>query len=207
MSPGASPRVLVASSNTGKVTEIRRLLKPYEVVVLGLDDLADAPRLTEPYDTFSENACAKALQAAEQTGLLSLADDSGLMVDALDGRPGVYSSRYADTDAGRISRLLEEMSGIPPDQRSAHFVCVIALATPQRVLETWEGSVHGCIALEPAGTSGFGFDPVFYYPPEERTFAEMSRDEKNRISHRGRALHSALEDLPELIASNQTETG
>lgn len=201
-----SADLLVASSNPGKVAEIRRLLKPHDIQVIGLADLSDPPVLQEPYESFEENACAKASQGAEHVSMPALADDSGLVVDALDGRPGVRSSRYADTDAARIRRLLDEMTDVAPTHRGARFVCVVALAGPAGIMGMWRGVVEGRIATEPVGNSGFGYDPVFYYPPTGQTFAQMSEEEKNRVSHRGRALGKMLEDLPAILREQTNKT-
>lgn len=190
-------RLLVASYNAGKVREIAQLLAGWPLEVLGLQDMSLEIELPEPYATFAENACSKAQAAAAQAGCWALADDSGLVVPALGGRPGAYSSRYGATDAERIARLLQEMQGLPPERRKAHFVCVLALADPQRVLGFWEGTCAGAIAEAPRGAAGFGYDPVFVY--QGRTFAEMTAEEKNRVSHRGQALRSFLRDLPRLL--------
>jgi len=132
---------------------------------------------------------------AEATGMAALADDSGLEVEALGGRPGVYSSRYGEDDSRRIERLLAELAAVPDDRRSARFVCVIALVYQGQVEGLWEGECQGIILRQPRGEAGFGYDPVFYYPPLDCTFAEMSTEQKNRVSHRGRALQAMLEVL------------
>lgn len=187
-------RLVVASRNAGKIREIRRLLAGVPLEVVGLDSYPDMPELDEPFATFAENAAHKAQTAAEYAGAAALADDSGLEVAALDDRPGVYSSRYAPSDPERIARLLDEMKGLAGDQRRARFVCVIALADHGRLLGTWQETVEGRIAEAPRGTSGFGFDPVFLYC--SRTFAEMTPEEKNDVSHRGKALRAFARDVP-----------
>ncbi|NPV48887.1 MAG: RdgB/HAM1 family non-canonical purine NTP pyrophosphatase [Armatimonadetes bacterium] len=188
-------RLLVASSNRGKVAEITRLLAGLPVEVVGLDQYPDLPDTDEPHDTFRANAEHKALLAAQSAGCLALADDSGLEVVALGGRPGVLSARYGRDDAERIGRLLAELDGV--SDRRARFVCVVALAGPQGILGAWEGTVEGVITEAPRGTNGFGFDPVFLHG--DRTLAELTSDEKNAVSHRGRALRAFAADLPGLL--------
>lgn len=191
-------RLLVASQNPGKVREIARLLVGAPLQVVGLDEYPDMPDLPEPHATFAANAASKAQTAAAHAGCLALADDSGLQVPALGDRPGVFSSRYAPTDAERIARLLGEMQDLAGDEpRRARFVCVLALAQPTRLLRSWQGTCEGVIAPEPRGQHGFGFDPVFVYG--ERTFAEMTPEEKDRVSHRGQALRAFCHDLPGLL--------
>ncbi len=190
-------RLLVASGNAGKVREIALLLADLPLEVVGLDAVPDMPELPEPYDTFHQNAASKAQTAAAVARCCALADDSGLQVPALGDRPGVYSSRYAPTDAERIARLLEEMSGLTGEQRRARFVCVVALADDARLLGLWEGVCEGFIAEEPRGAEGFGFDPVFLYG--DRTFAQMTAAEKSRVSHRGQALRAFRHGLPGLL--------
>ena len=177
--------------------EITRLLTGLPVQVVGLEAYPDLGELPEPYDTFAANAESKACAAAAHTGCLALADDSGLQVPVLDDRPGVFSSRYAPTDAERIARLLQEMQGLTGEQRRARFVCVLALADATRLLGHWQGTCEGIIALQPCGDHGFGFDPIFLYG--ERTFAEMTREEKNDVSHRGQALRAFAHDFPGLL--------
>ncbi len=193
-------RLVVASRNAGKVAEIRALLAGCGMEVIGIADLDGMPELDEPYDTFEANAHSKALEVARHTGVAALADDSGLQVDALDGRPGVHSSRYGDSDRQRIERLLAELTGVPDERRSARFVCVIVAAYQDGILGCWEGRCEGYIAHEPHGTAGFGYDPIFIYPPFGCTFAEVSTEEKNAVSHRGRALQAMIADLPDLLA-------
>ncbi len=193
-------RLVVGSHNEAKVAEIRAILRDVEVEVVGLSEAGDIGELDEPHETFSENACAKALQVAEACGLPALADDSGLEVDALGGRPGVYSSRYGENDEERIGKLLGELGEVADEQRSARFVCVIAVAYRGKVLGVWDGQCKGVISRECRGVEGFGYDPVFYYAERGCTLAEMSADEKNEISHRGRALRALKNDIGELAA-------
>ena len=201
MSGVSRPEILlVASENPGKVAEIRRLLAAVPLQVISLADLPRPPQLGEPYDTFAGNAQHKAATAARASGYLTVADDSGLVVPALDGAPGIRSSRVADSDPERIRWLLGQMTALASDQRAAYFICTIALADRQRgVLGTWQGQVEGTITTEPQGEGGFGYDPVFLYPPTGKTFAQMTAEEKNEVSHRGRALRAFARDLPAIL--------
>ncbi|MFW5866969.1 MAG: non-canonical purine NTP pyrophosphatase, partial [Armatimonadota bacterium] len=149
----------------------------------------------------------KALACAVATGELSLADDSGLMVDALGGEPGVRSARYAGEGASQrdlIDRLLRELDGGALCDRTARFVCALSLCAPEGEIGRWEGRVEGVITLEPRGEGGFGYDPVFLYPPAEKTFAEMDAEAKNAVSHRGRALETFGADLPGILTARGT---
>ena len=181
--------LVIATGNPGKTAEIRDLLKDFPINIKNLDDFGPIPPVVEDGDTFEENAYKKASFVSKILGYPALADDSGLVVDALDGAPGVYSARYAGenaTDVQRYTKLLEEMKGRA--NRKAVFECVISLAVPTGAALTYEGRCEGLIAEEPAGDGGFGYDPVFYYPPLKKTFGELSREEKSRVSHRGKAL-------------------
>ena len=192
--------LVVASQNPHKVREIRALLTEVPVRVIALSDLPSPARLSEPHETFAANAAAKAATTARASGHLALADDSGLIVPALDGKPGVHSSRIADSDPERIEWLLEQMHGLTGAERTAYFVCVLALADcTGDLLGTWQDRADGVITREPQGTGGFGYDPLFWYPPAERTFAEMRPAEKNNVSHRGRALRAFRQDLPGIL--------
>jgi len=182
-------RLIVASANPGKAAEIAGLLASLPVEVASLADFPQVALPEETGTTFAENAALKARAVALALGEWSLADDSGLAVTALDGAPGVHSSRIADTDAARIAWLLGRLAGVPEERRAAQFVCAVALADPAgRLVGVWEGRVEGRILPEPRGSRGFGYDPVFFYPPAGKTFAEMLPEEKGTVSHRGRAL-------------------
>lgn len=180
-------RLLIATTNPGKVREYRALLSGLDLDLIGLKDVGIEVDVAETGDTYAANAELKAREYARLSGLLTLADDSGLEVDALNGRPGVHSARYAPDSPARIHKLLNELLNVPDDQRGAHFQCVIALATPDGSITTTEGSCAGVIAHEARGTNGFGFDPVFYMPEHAATMAELPEDFKNQISHRARA--------------------
>jgi XTP/dITP diphosphohydrolase len=181
--------VVLATRNNGKILEFRELLAQFRVELRGIGEFPPIPDVVEDGETFQANAIKKARFAAEKLGLAALADDSGLVVPALGGAPGVYSSRYAGENAGdadNIRKLLKEMRDV--SDRSAYFVCVIALAVPGGGTRLYRGSCNGIITLESVGKGGFGYDPVFYYPPLAATFAEIDRKEKNEVSHRGEAM-------------------
>ncbi|MFW6132391.1 MAG: RdgB/HAM1 family non-canonical purine NTP pyrophosphatase [Planctomycetota bacterium] len=193
------PPIVVATRNPGKLCEIRAVLAPLVPRIDGLEAFGDLPEPHETGETFAENARLKALGYACATGRWCLADDSGLEVDALDGAPGVRSARYAADrvaacaarariDEANNRRLLEELADVPDERRTARFVCQLALASPQRVLLDARGTIEGRIAHRPAGDNGFGYDPLFYVPHLGCTTAQLPPDEKNRISHRGRAV-------------------
>ena len=194
-------KLLVATGNQGKLKEIRKLLADAEVEIVGLDQLNAPPEVIEDGATFSENACKKARQMATFSGLLTLADDSGLVVDALGGAPGVYSARYAGAqgdDAANNAKLLLEMQGVEEAKRQAAFHCVMALAWPDGRCEMFEGRVSGLIMRGERGLGGFGYDPLFMVPEYGKTMAELPLDIKNRISHRGMALRKVVPLLQEL---------
>jgi XTP/dITP diphosphohydrolase len=221
------PTLLIATSNKGKVTEIASLLEGLDCRAIGLEDLPQVPPpVEETGTTFVENAIIKADYYHAASGLLTLADDSGLEVDALDGRPGVYSARYGGEGLSsdqQIALLLEEMKNAPEEKRTARFVCVVALvgaagATsdkrnfdwhPDRALvdspvrprirQTFEGRCEGRIALAPRGAGGFGYDPIFIDTELGRTFAELSPEEKSSRSHRGKALRAAIRYIEMLL--------
>ena len=181
--------LVIATRNKGKKQEIKELLKDFPVEIKNLDDFGPIPNLEEDGDTFDENAYKKASFAASILGLPALADDSGLIVEALDGAPGIHSARYAGenaTDEQRYLKLLDDMEG--KSNRKAAFECTISIAVPTGPALTYEARCEGLIATEPAGSNGFGYDPVFFYTPLNKTFAQITGDEKNRISHRGKAL-------------------
>ena len=179
--------LIVASQNPGKAGEIATVLAALSN--WQVDPLpAGIPDIEETGTTFLENAVLKAEHYSETTGQLCVADDSGLVVDALDGRPGLYSSRWAPTDEARNVRLLEELAQVPMGQRTAHFVCALALARSGRSFWKFEGRVDGEIALEPRGEQGFGYDPIFWVPEYGATMGQLEPGVKNRISHRGLAL-------------------
>lgn len=183
--------ILVASRNKGKVREIRRALKGLGFQIYSLDDFPDVPEIEEDGKSFAENALKKARFYSKQFGKLTLSDDSGLEVDCLEGLPGIYSARYAGegaTSRENNEKLLREMGGFPPSKRGARFKCTIAIATPNGREAVVEGSCRGKIGFGLVGKNGFGYDPLFILPQYGKTMAQLSLEEKNRISHRGKAL-------------------
>ncbi len=198
--------IVLASRNRKKIEELVTIIEATgltgsdeEVKILTPDMFAECAEVEEDGDTFEANAIKKARYVSECTGLNAIADDSGIEVDALDGRPGVYSARYAGNDANdrnNLEKLLAEMSNVPPGRRNARFVCCIALST-KKGIRTFSGFVEGTIAMDPAGDNGFGYDPVFIPEGHERTFAQMSDRGKNSMSHRGRALQKLQDCLAE----------
>jgi XTP/dITP diphosphohydrolase len=192
--------LVIATRNKGKTSEIREMLKGFPVEIKNLDDFGPIPQIEEDGDTFDENAYKKASFAARVLGLPSLADDSGLKVDALGGAPGARSARYAGenaTDEQRCRKLLQEMEG--KTNRRAAFECVISIAVPTGKALTYEARCEGLITEKPIGTNGFGYDPVFFYPPLGKTFAELSISEKNLVSHRGKAFHELQEEFDKVL--------
>lgn len=188
--------IIFASHNKGKISEIRNILSPYGIKVLSGEDI-DLPDVEETGKTFEENAYLKALTAAKEKNIPCIADDSGLCVDAIGGKPGVYTARYApnrDFDKG-MDKLLNELAETKSNNRSAHFACVIVLAYPNGSYKSFEGRVDGHIATQKQGSAGFGYDPIFIPTGFNRSFAEFNSDEKNKISHRGRALQKFIQYL------------
>jgi XTP/dITP diphosphohydrolase len=195
--------LLVATGNAGKVRELSLLLADAPLRLRLLSEFPGITEAEETGETFAENATIKALQYSSQSGLLTLSDDSGLVVDALGGAPGVYSARYAGTQATyaeRMARLLDELAATGGRERRARFVCVIALAEPKTgALDTFEGTCEGHIARSPRGTGGFGYDPIFIPTGHEQTFGELPDHVKQNISHRARALAKAVSFLRERL--------
>ncbi len=195
-------KLVIATNNWGKVEEIKELLRDLPVEVLTLKDFPGLTMPEESCSTFSGNAARKAEAVASFSGEVALADDSGLEVEALNGRPGVHSARYAGENGNREAnnrKLLEELKGIPPEKRNAAFKCAIAIALPEGKTRIIEEDCPGKIVETPLGEGGFGYDPLFYYEPLEATFAQISREEKNRVSHRGKALRRTRKMLEALL--------
>ncbi len=190
--------LVVATRNAGKLKEICRLLEATGINILSLEGFPEIPDVIEDGETFAANAVKKAETIASSTGLPSLADDSGLVVTALQGRPGVHSARFAGAEADDLSnnhKLLHEMSQMPEPQRQAAFCCVMALCLPDKPTQLFEGRVEGVILNQGQGDGGFGYDPLFWLPEFDCTMAELPVDIKNRISHRGQALRQVIEYL------------
>ena len=192
--------LIIATKNPGKITEIRDLLTGFAVKLKSLDDFGPIPEVEEDGKTFEENAFKKASFTAKILGIPALADDSGLMVEALDGAPGVLSARYAGenaTDEQRIAKLLKALKG--KARRKAAFECVLSIAVPSGPALTYEARCEGLIAEQPAGQNGFGYDPIFFYPPLNKTFAQMTLMEKSQVSHRGKALNELKQEFDKVL--------
>jgi XTP/dITP diphosphohydrolase len=196
--------LVLATRNRNKIRELREIVKKtkMDLSLLSLDDFSDVPKITEDGKDFRENAVKKATLLAKAVGRLALADDSGLVVDAIDGRPGVCSARFAGeeaTDRENNEKLLKLLRDVPEKRRQATFVCYVALADPEKLIEIVEGRCTGVIVSEETGSGGFGYDPVFQPIGYGKTFAELPAEVKNRISHRARAMEKALMALDKYI--------
>lgn len=200
-------RIILATQNKGKIRELQELLGDEDIEVLSLNDIEDWEDVEENGITFAENAALKAKAAVKKTGLIALADDSGLEVDALDGRPGVYSARFAGEpkdDERNNDKLLQQLKEVADSQRQARFRCALVIATPDGKEFLTEGTVEGQILTERRGKDGFGYDPLFFVPEYQRTMAELALSEKNRLSHRAQAFRKAIPILQTLKVKKQT---
>jgi XTP/dITP diphosphohydrolase len=197
----SDPQILViATRNQGKYKEICRLLKDFPIQIKDLNDFGPIPEVEEDGTTFEENAYKKAIFTARVLGFPALADDSGLVVDALDGAPGIYSARYGGanlSDQQRAQKLLSAMQDVK--NRQAAFECVISIAVPAGPALTYEARCEGIIAETPCGQNGFGYDPIFFYPPLNKTFAQLHPDEKGSVSHRGKALTELKDEFEKVL--------
>ncbi|MCD4678688.1 MAG: XTP/dITP diphosphatase [Desulfobacula sp.] len=192
--------IVLATRNKGKTREIRELLKGFPLDIKNLDDFGPIPEVIEDGETFDDNAYKKASFTAKILGYPAMADDSGLCVEALDGAPGVYSARYAGknaTDADNVNKMLDELQG--KENRNAAFKCVISIAVPTGAALTYEGECKGVITKEAFGDNGFGYDPLFFYPELNKTFAQLTIQEKGRVSHRGKALKEIADEIDKII--------
>lgn len=197
-----SMKIVAATTNQNKLRELKELLKDFDVQLLSLNDFPDCPSVVEDGESFAENALKKAQAVCAFTGLLAIADDSGLEVDWLDERPGIFSARYAGNsadDKNNYEKLLRELEGVVPEKRGARFRCALAIAAPSGQCRIVEGEYRGFITTQPRGKNGFGYDPVFLDPVSGLTFAEMPGEQKNKISHRARALHKLIKILPDFL--------
>ena len=191
-------KIVFASSNAGKIKEMNYLINKYlngrEIELLGLKDVGFTDEIIEDGKTFEENAEIKARAVFDKTGMICFADDSGLCVDYLNGAPGIYSARY-----GGMDKLLDELQDVPDDKRTAHFYCAICCMISKTESFFVSGKCGGFITREKIGENGFGYDPVFYYPPENKTFAQLSDEEKNKVSHRAVAAEHFAEKIVKYI--------
>ena len=194
-------KVVLASKNKHKWEEIRKITEKLDIQLVMESELGVDIDVEETGTTFEENSLQKARAVMEAIGLPALADDSGIAVDALNGEPGIYSARYGFDDSlddwGRLQLLLKNMEQVPDGQRQGKFVCVITMITPAGEIIQARGEVHGEILRAPAGEGGFGYDPIFYYPPFGKTLAEVPADMKNQVSHRAKALNLFYDKLKE----------
>jgi XTP/dITP diphosphohydrolase len=198
-----SEQVVLATRNAGKVAELQRILAPYDVHLLSLDDVASYEPGPETEPSFAGNALAKAREACRHTGLPSVADDSGLAVDALNGMPGVLSARWAGRhgdDLANLVLVLGQVADVPDERRGARFVCAAAAALPDGQEVVVEGEMRGVLLREPRGTNGFGYDPIFRPDGESRSSAELTSEEKDAISHRGKAFRALAPLLVDALA-------
>jgi XTP/dITP diphosphohydrolase len=205
--------LLIATRNEGKVREIADILRPMGIAVSSLLDLPRSPEIVEDAQTFRANAAKKAVVTAlfrAMPGLVVMGEDSGLEVDALGGRPGVLSARYSGedaTDKGNNNKLLRELSGVPVEKRTARYRCAMALADQDGLIDTVEGACEGVIGLEPKGTNGFGYDPLFVVPQYQKTFGELPLSVKQTLSHRAKALQLFLKLLERYLVDRAGEVG
>lgn len=200
-------KILLATQNQGKVKELQEMLADTQIDVISLRDVENWEDVEETGSTFAENASLKARIAAERTGYIALADDSGLEVDALNGEPGVYSARYAGEpkdDERNNDKLLKAMEKVPDEERAARFRCALVIATPEGKEFLTEGTIEGRISRMRRGKDGFGYDPLFFMPDFGRTMAELTVIQKNKVSHRAQAFQKAIPILKELIHKSKT---
>ncbi|MCH8218000.1 MAG: RdgB/HAM1 family non-canonical purine NTP pyrophosphatase [Planctomycetes bacterium] len=199
-------RILVATTNRGKIAELRQMLA-MESQLVSLDEVGPFPEVVEDGATFAENARKKACEYAKISGLWTVSDDSGLVIDALRGAPGIHSARFcgetsadrSEVDRKNIYKVLELMVDVPPEQRTARFVCALCLADPDQVLIETQGTFEGLITSEPMGGLGFGYDPIFWVSTLKKTVAQLPPEQKNELSHRGQAIRRLKPKLEELL--------
>lgn len=196
-------QIVLASTNQGKVREVAMMVQDMGIEIVPLSETAFQGEIEETGTTFEENAIIKAMQVAKTLGIPALADDSGLEIDYLNKEPGIYSARYMGEDTSyhiKNSSLIERLNGVPDEKRTARFVCAVAAAFPDGRVKTVRGTMEGRIGYEEKGENGFGYDPIFYLPEYGCTSAELSMEEKNKISHRGKALRGIRESVKEAFS-------
>jgi XTP/dITP diphosphohydrolase len=190
--------ILIATNNLGKVKEIKDILSICKIKILTMKDFSHLPKIEEDGKTYQENAFKKARKISEYTGKICLADDSGLEIDYLKGKPGIYSSRWGNSDEERINKVLKLLENVPINKRNAKFVCVAVLFFPDGKTYIVKEECDGIIGFQPKGEHGFGYDPIFLVPEYEKTFAELGDKIKNQISHRGKAMRRMIDIINEL---------
>ena len=190
--------ILIATNNLGKVKEIKDILSSHKIKILTMKDFPHLPKIEEDGKTYQENAFKKARKISDYTGKICLADDSGLEIEYLKGKPGIYSSRWGNSDEERINKVLKLLENIPINKRSAKFVCAAVLVFPDGKTYMVKEECNGSIEFKPKGEHGFGYDPIFLVPEYNKTFAELGDKIKNRISHRGKAIRSMIDIIKEI---------
>jgi len=193
--------ILIATNNLGKVKEIKDILSSHKIKILTMKDFPHLPKIEEDGKTYQENALKKARKISDYTGKICLADDSGLEIEYLKGKPGIYSSRWGNSDEERINKVLKLLENVPINKRSAKFVCVAVLVFPDGKTYMVKEECNGSIEFKPKGEHGFGYDPIFLVPEYNKTFAELGDKIKNRISHRGKAIRRMIDIINELVVS------
>ncbi len=197
--------ILIATNNLGKVKEIKDILDSPEIKILTMKDFPPLPKIEEDGKTYQENAFKKARKVSEYTGKICLADDSGLEIDYLKGKPGIYSSRWGNSDEERINKVLRLLENVPKNKRNAKFVCVVVLVFTDGKIYMVKEECKGSIIFNPKGEQGFGYDPIFLVPEYDKTFAELGDKIKNQISHRGKAMRRMINIINELIVSERIQ--
>jgi len=190
--------ILIATNNLGKVKEIKDILSSHKIKILTMKDFPHLPKIEEDGKTYQENALKKARKISDYTGKICLADDSGLEIEYLKGKPGIYSSRWGNSDEERINKVLKLLENVPINKRSAKFVCVAVLVFPDGKTYMVKEECNGSIEFKPKGEHGFGYDPIFLVPEYNKTFAELGDKIKNRISHRGKAIRRMIDIIKEI---------
>lgn len=193
--------ILIATNNLGKVKEIKDILDSPKIKILTMKDFPPFPKIEEDGKTYQENAFKKARKISEYTGKICLADDSGLEIDYLKGKPGIFSSRWGNSDEERIDKVLKLLENIPINKRKAKFICVVVLVFPNGKIYMVKEECKGIITSNPKGENGFGYDPIFLVPEYDRTFAELGENIKNQISHRGKAMRRMIDIINKIVVS------
>ena len=197
--------ILIATNNLGKVKEIKDILDSHKIKILTMKDFPPLPKIEEDGKTYQENAFKKARKVSEYTGKICLADDSGLEIDYLKGKPGIYSSRWGNSDEERINKVLRLLENVPKNKRNAKFVCVVVLVFTDGKIYMVKEECKGSIIFNPKGEQGFGYDPIFLVLEYDKTFAELGDKIKNQISHRGKAMRRMINIINELIVSERIQ--